>query len=251
MKNGILLLLVLTFSACSTTNAEKPVKFGRETALQAYLWQQRSGEYKALSYQAYNTARMIIKKELENKHNRKRAVVFDIDETVLDNSFSGAYEVKNNLPWKKENFDKWVFEAKAEAMAGAVSFIKFLQENRVEPIFISNRTVDQVDITLKNFKDVGINVKKENMLFMQENWGKEIRRQEVLKKYDIVMLIGDNLHDFNKAYSDVDSDTRIKLVHEMSKDFGEKYIILPNPLYGDWEKSLPKVEDKRDLLLIK
>lgn len=244
-------MLVLSLAACSTTTEQPKQQFGRETALQAYLWQQRSGEYKALSYQAYNSAKWYVQQELQNKHNRKRAVVFDIDETVLDNSFSGAYEVKYNIPWKKENFDKWVFEAKAEAMAGAVDFIKFLQENRVEPIFISNRTVDQVDVTLKNFKSVGINVKKENLLFMQADWGKENRRLEVAKKYDIIMLVGDNLHDFNKAYNDVDADTRVKLVHEMSKDFGGKYIILPNPLYGDWEKALPKVEDKRDLLLIK
>jgi 5'-nucleotidase (lipoprotein e(P4) family) len=252
MKKLASVLLILLVVSCSSQNLSKENKtYSRESQLQSYLWQQRSGEWRALSYQAYNLATMLIKEDLQNKHNKKRAVVFDIDETVLDNSFSGAFEVKFDIPWDKDNFNKWVYRASADAMPGAVEFINFLISNRVEPIFISNRTVDQVDVTLKNFSAVGINAKKENMLFMNEQWGKESRRLEVLKKYEIVLFIGDNLHDFNKMFNDKSDVERKSLVDSNRQDFGTKYIILPNPLYGDWEKALPKVENKRDLLITK
>jgi len=32
------------------------------------------------------------------------------------------------------------------------------------------------------------------------------------------------------------------------EDFGDKFIILPNPLYVDWENSLSKIKSKEELL---
>lgn len=249
MKKLLTLIILIFIVSC----AQQPAKTinTREYQLGAYLWQQRSGEYRALSYQAYNLATTLVKRELEDKHNRKRAVVFDIDETVLDNSFGGAYEVKKNLSWAPKNFHEWVLKIAAESVPGAVDFINFLVENRVEPIFISNRTVDEIDPTFENFKKLGIKAKKENFIFMKDEWSKEKRRLEVLKKYDVILYLGDNLTDFHVMFDGKDSDTREKLVDENRQEFGKKFIILPNPLYGDWEKSLPKVDDKRELLIVK
>jgi 5'-nucleotidase (lipoprotein e(P4) family) len=249
MKKIFIIIIALTFISCANQSVEK--NSPREYQLGAYLWQQRSGEYKALTYQAYNLATTIIKRDLEDKHNRRRAVVFDIDETVLDNSFGGAYEVKNDIPWNQNLFNDWVKKIAADGVPGAVEFINFLVENRVEPIFISNRSVDQVDMTLENFKKLGIKARKDNMVFMSNDWSKEKRRLEIQKKFDIVLYVGDNLTDFHAMFDGQDSDTRVKLVEKNRQEFGTKFIILPNPLYGDWEKSLPKVKEKRDLLIVK
>ena len=228
--------------------AQNPEHNNREYQVGAYLWFQHSGEYQALCYQAYNLAQMRLQKDLEEKHNRKRAVVFDIDETVFDNSFGGAYELKHHIDYDKDSFNKWVHRSAALAVPGAIDFINFAEKNRVEVIFITNRPVDQIEDTFLNFKKLNIPFKKENFYFLTDDWSKESRRLEVLKKYDVVLYFGDNLHDFHKDWDNKSSDERRALTVAHQHDFGEKFIVLPNPLYGDWENALPKSENREDLL---
>lgn len=241
------LLLLTLMASCSTqSNQEKPNP--REYQIGAYLWQQTSGEYRALMYQAYNLAKLKIERELENKHNRKRAVVFDIDETLLDNSFGGAREIQEKLPWKENHFADWVKLKKAIAVPGGLDFVKFLVDNRIEVFYISNRRVDMFDDTFTNLVEQGFPVKKENLMLMGTDHSKEERRQAVLKKYDIVMLVGDNLTDFHKAFEKKGVAERNGLVDQMKADFGDRFIMLPNPLYGDWERALPTDKPRVDLL---
>src|SRR3982751_342333 len=64
-------------------------------SLNAVLWQQRSGEYKALCYQAFAVAkyRLSEKIALHRKDEMPLAIVTDIDETVLDNSPQQASDI--------------------------------------------------------------------------------------------------------------------------------------------------------------
>lgn len=220
----------------------------REYQVGAYLWQQTSGEYRALTYQAYNIAKEKIARELEDKHNRKRAVVFDIDETVLDNSVGGARDIKEGLSWKENHFANWVKLKEAVAIPGALDFIKFLVERQVEVFYITNRQTEMFNDTYDNLIAQGFPVKKQNLMMMGKEHTKEPRRQEVLKKYDIVMLVGDNLTDFHQVFEKTTVNERNALVDKMRDQFGQKFIILPNPLYGDWERALPTTNSRIDLL---
>ncbi|MDO9182776.1 MAG: 5'-nucleotidase, lipoprotein e(P4) family [Bacteriovorax sp.] len=243
------LLMFFTTISCSTLNSPKLNEpNAREYQVGAYLWFQNSGEYRALCYQAYNFARLRLDRDLEDKHNRKRAVVFDIDETVFDNSFGGAYEIKNNIAWDKNNLAKWIKLKIAEAIPGAKEFIEYAISRQVEVIYISNRLKTDVNDTLDNFKRLGISAKRENLYFLSKDWSKEDRRLEVLKTYDVVMFFGDNLGDFHKNWDSKKSDERRALVDLHRQEFGDKFIILPNPLYGDWESSLQKSNNRLDLL---
>lgn len=246
-------ILILTFLVgCSThSNLSSEAKPNpREYQIAAYLWQQTSGEYRALTYQAYNLAKTRMERDLEDKHNRKRAVVFDIDETILDNSFGGAREIKEGITWKESNFANWVKEKRAIAIPGALDFIKFLVDRQVEVFYISNRKVAMFDDTLENLMAQGFPVKKQNLMLMGEDHSKESRRQEVLKKYDIVMLVGDNLTDFHQAFDKKNVAERNGLVDQMKADFGQRFIMLPNPLYGDWERALPRDKSRIELLKV-
>lgn len=68
----------------------------------AILWTQTSGEARALAYQAFNLARMMLDRDLQlNRRSRmRRAIVVDADETVLDNSRYQATLLKN-----RQNYD--------------------------------------------------------------------------------------------------------------------------------------------------
>ena len=66
---------------------------------------------------------------------------------------------------------------------------------------------------------------------------KEQRRQQVAQQADVIMLFGDNLSDFNDPAENTVAD-RTDDVMQNATQFGDKYIILPNPMYGNWEAAL-------------
>lgn len=238
-----------THSNSSSNDGAKPNP--REYQVGAYLWQQTSGEYRALTYQAYNIAKEKIERELEDKHNRKRAVIFDVDETVLDNSFGGAMEIKEGLSWKENHFAEWVKMKQAIAIPGALNFVKFLQEKNIEIFYVTNRASNMLEDTYENLKAQGFPVKKENVMPMGDEHTKEPRRQEILKKYMVVMYVGDNLSDFPGGFEKTTVAERNALTDKLKSEFGQKFIILPNPLYGDWERALPSDKSRYENLKIK
>lgn len=243
----VLLLVSLFFmaSSCATYNSTHNP---REYQIGAYLWQQHSGEYRALTYQAYNTARLKIERDLLDKHNKKRAVIFDIDETVLDNSFGGAREIKASKAWSESLFADWVKLKVAVAIPGALEFINFLTKERVAVFYVTNRTTEMYQDTFDNLVKEGFPVNKENLIMMNKEKSKETRRLDILKNYEVVLYVGDNLGDFNKAFDTRSKAERNGAVDQMKELFGHKFIILPNPLYGDWERIFPYDKSKIEFL---
>src|SRR5262245_20842738 len=132
----------------------------------AVLYQQKASEYRALAYQAYNLARWQLDIDLDKKNvkklskserNRPRAIVVDIDETVLDNSPASANQAKNNLPFNIKDFYAWGEMRKAKAVPGAVDFLNYAVSKGVRVFFISNRDEVQKQATIDNLKNVGFN----------------------------------------------------------------------------------------------
>ena len=83
--------------ASEVIDNENQQKLNNE-ALMAILWTQTSAEYRALCYQAYNTAMEQINKEVK-KHKKKDkplAIVLDIDDTILDTSIYDASFIDTN-----------------------------------------------------------------------------------------------------------------------------------------------------------
>src|SRR5579885_766874 len=89
MKNS-LLLIVIVVASCSTnkqTTVTKSAGSGSITIdgkLFAALYQQYASEYRALCYQAYNIARLRLDQQLQQSGTKPKAIISDIDETLLD-----------------------------------------------------------------------------------------------------------------------------------------------------------------------
>jgi predicted secreted acid phosphatase len=57
-----------------------------------------------------------------------------------------------------------------------------------------------------------------------------------LKNHEIIMLLGDNLADFDGIWEEkLNPEDRLKAVLDHKKDFGRKFFIFPNPVYGTWK----------------
>jgi 5'-nucleotidase (lipoprotein e(P4) family) len=67
---------------------------------------------------------------------------------------------------------------------------------------------------------------------------KESRRKTVASRYTIVLLVGDNLNDFNDDFSGKSIADRKAQVDREKAEFGSRFIVVPNPMYGDWESAI-------------
>lgn len=249
MRALLFMSLFFLASSCSSQSSSNNSPHNpREYQIGAYLWQQHSGEYRALTYQAYNTARLKIERDLLDKHNKKRAVIFDIDETVLDNSYGGAREIKASKAWSESLFADWVKLKEAVAIPGALDFINYLTKERVAVFYVTNRTTEMYQDTFDNLVKEGFPVNKDNLIMMNKEKSKESRRLDILKNYEVVLLVGDNLGDFHKAFDTKSKDERNGAVDQMKELFGHRFIVLPNPLYGDWERVFPYDKSKIEIL---
>lgn len=243
MKNYSLLLLsiiLLTFSACQPKE-EKTTETDNQHLLFATLWVQQSAEFKALNHQAYNIGRLRLDQLLKEKQgDKKLAIVVDIDETVLDNS---PFEAKSILEHSSYPmyWEEWCNLAKAESIAGAQEFLSYAAEKGVETFYISNRKVVLYDATLANLISNDFPFADTTHLLLRTSTSdKEPRRAIVKENYEIVLLFGDALGDFSSVFDDKTTAERYASVEELKDQFGDKFIVLPNPMYGAWDAAMYK-----------
>lgn len=106
----------------------------------AVAWQQHSGEYRALSFQAYNFARFSLLERLKTADPAKpNCVIVDIDETILDNSPFQGHEIQKGLSYAAKDWTDWTAKAAADTVPGALGFLKYAQSQQVETFYITNR----------------------------------------------------------------------------------------------------------------
>jgi 5'-nucleotidase (lipoprotein e(P4) family) len=247
-KAGILALM-LSLSCSLTASAQAPTTTNQPQADNEYiegavLWQQTSGERRALSYQAFALARMLLDRDLRvNRRIRKpRAVIVDLDETILDNGRNEGWQLKNRINFNQKDWTDWVNRAEATAVPGSVEFLRYAAARRVTVFYITNRNESQKQGTATNLKKLGFpNVNDQTLLVQIDpnDLSKESRRQTVGAKYRVVLLMGDDLNDFAKVFEDSKTvDSRIAAAERNKDQFGRRFIMLPNPMYGSWESTI-------------
>jgi 5'-nucleotidase (lipoprotein e(P4) family) len=242
-----LVLVTLTYSLPSF--AQTAARGAQQQADNVYqegaiLWTQTSGEARALAYQAFNLARMMLDRDLQvNRRSRmRRAIVVDADETVLDNSRYQATLQKNRQNYDSRTWTEWVRRAEAEAIPGAVEFLRYAASRGVRVFYITNRNLVEKEATATNLKKLGFPDVSDQTLLVRtdaKTSSKEARRQTVSAKYRIVLLMGDNLNDFAEIFDQSKTVAdRLAAVERNKSQFGKRFIVLPNVMYGDWESAI-------------
>lgn len=253
-------VILITFSACKTdpknTGEKIPVSGQEEQDKNvtqqlagATLWFQKSAERRALSYQAYNWAKTRLVSHLENKKDTlPPCVVLDIDETVLDNSPFEGKCIETGKSYSPEMWKEWSDMAQAGAIPGALDFCNFSKERGVELFYITNRRLDELEASIKNLAALGFPYSDPDHILMRtEESSKKARRSKIEESHSILLLIGDNLDDFNELFEDRQLDLGFGTVDRERKQFGNRFIMLPNPMYGSWESAVLKNETDNDL----
>ena len=243
-------LVLLGTSACSTLRPPPAAEArpGRyDHMMNATIWYQRAPEARALYHQAFNIARAQLPALIAQGDNRPKAVIVDVDETILNNSPFEAQEILEGRDYSEEFWRDWTQQARAQATPGAVEFSRFCEAQGVEVFYITSRTEAEQADTLRNLQAQGFAfARAENLLVREETSSKKERRDKVAKRFEILMLLGDSLSDFADVFEARGDDWGAELVERYRHEFGKRFIILPNPMYGEWEYSLYGSHNRSD-----
>jgi 5'-nucleotidase (lipoprotein e(P4) family) len=239
VRRSSITLFFLLFVSSANVLAQKA---DNEYQVGAILWTQSSAEKAALSYQAFSLARLRLDQDFRANRSRRvrRAVIVDVDETVLDNSAYQAKLAKERRPFEAKTWTDWCNRAEAKALPGAVEFLRYANSRGVRVFYITNRRLTEKDGTARNLQKLGFpDVSDETLLVRTDGSTKEPRRQSVAAKYRIVLLLGDNLNDFAGVFEQSKTiDSRIAAAEQNKNEFGARFIVLPNPMYGAWEDAI-------------
>lgn len=206
--------------------------------LHSLLFQTTSAEYIALCVQTYQLARHAVRERLAEGTYRKPAIIFDLDETVLDNSPFQRWLIQSGENFNEGgNWREWSKAGQAGAVPGAIEFIRFitgLKDSPIVPIFITSRENVTRKGTARNLNNLGIlddcELSREEAyesldaagkiahsrntrLFMKEmpkfdkydlnnKFDQRVFCERVLG-YEILLSIGDSLGDYAEYYGRV------------------------------------------------
>jgi acid phosphatase len=213
---------------------------------------QHSAEYRASTLQAYHLAQEKLNQALEDVSwtaaleqtddyaTLPPAVIMDVDETTLDNSPNEARLIRDQALFTYDTWDAWVEEARAEPVPGALEFATYAAGRGVTVFYVTNRQDHLRESTRRNLQKWGFPLveNQETILTRGLDSDKGLRRSTIAQAYRILLLIGDDARDFASEFVGTSLPERNELPSEYLSYWGHKWIILPNPLYGDWEKVL-------------
>jgi acid phosphatase len=137
--------------------------------------------------------------EVEIKENS--VVIFDVDETVLDNyglaelmGFGYVYDM--NKQWNRE--------LKAPAIPKVKEMYDYLLSKGAKIIFLTGRNIPEYEITYKNLKQAGyitfdtLITQRENEYELSAIEFKSSKRKDLVEKgYEIIGTVGDQWSDLN------------------------------------------------------
>jgi len=166
----------------------------------------------------------------------------DIDETAIDTGAFQSQLARANTRFSSRPWREWQERNQPAAVPGAVEFIAAAQTRGITVFFVTNRDHRTEDTARRNLAAIGVALPNgiDTVLCRGEraDWrsDKESRRQFIAQSYRVLMLIGDDLADFISDYRTT-SEARVRAALKQS-EWGSKWFILPNPMYGSWEASL-------------
>ena len=254
-------LLIGSFGLLPSTALQAPNP--QERGVDANLYMQTAAEYAAVCLQTYNWALERLKQKLATaKHGELRpAVVMDLDETVLDNSGYQSFLYREKLASTTQNWEVWEksYSQEVRLVPGAKAFVEAAEQLGVTVVYLSNRTTKNQEGTIAALKHVGLNTDElANRLLLRDALpDKTARRKLAEQRFNVLMYFGDNLRDFSEEFVapglNANDDAaqqqaiaeRLVKVQRANYHWGNDWIVLPNPAYGEWTRLLGNEPGKK------
>ena len=223
----IFLFIFVFLISCNQENNSK-----KEHSLH---WHKNSGEYVALCHQAFNIAKLKLDNAINKNYSKKLAVVIDIDETILNNTPYNEMLIDSSKTFNQKSWSKWVNKKIATPVPGSLKFLNYAELMGVELIYLSNSKIENYNPTMENLISAGFPFDDKTIMLLRDENTEKTSRRNSLSDYEIILMLGDNLSDFSSIFENKSNIERTKSVDSLSNMFGDKFIIIPNLIYGDWD----------------
>jgi 5'-nucleotidase (lipoprotein e(P4) family) len=203
-------------------------------------WVRTSAEHRALFLQVYRQATAYVESEAAARAPGSWAVVLDADETVLDNSLYQLERAQLGLPFDAASWTAWCARREAVPLPGASAFLSHVRALGGKVVVVTNRSAAECPDTEAVFKARGLVhdallCRPDGSLSDKNPRFEAVARGTTpagLPPLEIVAFLGDNIQDFpGKSQAVRDQGD------EAFGDFGARFFVLPNPMYGSWERN--------------
>jgi acid phosphatase len=209
-------------------------------------WVRDSEEYATLVRMVYRSAsRAVESLARQVPRGRAWAVVLDVDETALDNTVYEMDRRTYNQPHTEPAFAAYIARRQAAAVPGVQDFIAAVRRLGGRVVYNTNRLEPTREGTRANLAAHGLWTDQDRLCLMVPGdtaYTKAARRAEVAsgtgrcgfgEPAQILVFVGDAMGDFpGTGEADPDSGN--------DAAFGSRYFVLPNPMYGSWERTVTR-----------
>jgi 5'-nucleotidase (lipoprotein e(P4) family) len=247
-RYALLLLLALASVSCRsarTTSLPTPTPppaaastAGAAAVPDSVKWVRSSAEYMAAFEQTYRLATARVETESRTHTVGSWAVILDADETVLNNSLYQEERARAGLGFSEESWAAWVKRREATPLPGVATFLTRTRQLGGRIAIVTNRLLSVCPDTEAVF--ARYQLVYDAMLCRVDGTpsDKNPRFQAVAagrtpagpSPLDVVAYVGDNILDFPGLSQSVRSQGAAALA-----DFGSRFFLLPNPMYGSWQ----------------
>lgn len=201
-------------------------------------WVRNSAEHTAIYLEVYRAAGDRLASLITGHSRGTWGVILDADETVLDNSEYQRMRAEQGGGFDQLSWGAWVSGGRAPALPGAVAFAALVHQLGGRIVIVTNRDAAQCPVTRANLAADGIvadlvlcrtTTPDKNPRFEAVQSG---TASSMLPALTVLEWIGDNIEDFPLLSQSVRSGSEAAFAK-----FGDSYFVLPNPMYGSWERN--------------
>lgn len=233
------MLAISLVSGCGARSA--PPVAGVPAAVQdpdSIRWVRDSAEFQAAFHQAYRAAAAHVEAEAAQRAPGSWAVVLDADETIISNLGYQVERARQGLGFTPESWKAWVERREATPLPAAPEFLARVRALGGLIAIVTNRLGSECEDTAAVFRAHALPY--DAMLCRPDGSPSDknprfeaVRRgtaEGIGKPVEVVAYVGDNIQDFPALSQKVRGAGADGFV-----EFGVRYFVVPNPMYGSWQ----------------
>ncbi len=241
MRLSIALVTLMALAACATrapSGAPMATPPASPPTPDSIRWVQRSAEYQAALHQVYRAATAHVEQAAASRAAGTWAVILDADDTVLSNAVYQLERARVGAGFSPESWNAWVKRREATPLPGAGEFLGRVRALGGRIAIVTNRLQSECDDTAAVFEAHRLvhdamlcrpdgSPSDKNPRFEAVAAGRSAAGASPL---DVVAFVGDNILDFPRLSQAVAGGPPTAFA-----DFGVRYFVVPNPMYGSWQ----------------